>query len=58
MSNENDVNVMQEILESNKKLIEIIEINEKLVEINKGWMKIANDLLRMLEAMKKNEVGK
>lgn len=55
MSNENDIDVMQEILESNKKLI---EINEKLIEVNKGWMKIANDLLRMLEAMKKNEVKK
>lgn len=51
MSNEKDVDVMQEILESNKKLI---EINEKLIEVNKGWMKIANDLLMMLETMKKN----
>ena len=55
MSNEKDIDVAQEIFESNKRLI---EINEKLVKINESWVKIVNDLLRMLEAVKKNEVEK
>lgn len=50
--NKKDIDMTQEILESNKKLI---EINEKLVKINEGWLKVVNDLLAMLEAKKKGE---
>ena len=41
-----EMDVYDEILASNKKLI---EVNEGLVEVNKGWQELATNLIALLK---------
>lgn len=41
-----EMDVYDEILASNKKLI---EVNEGLIEVNKGWQELATNLLALLK---------
>ena len=41
-----EIDVYDEILASNKKLI---EVNEGLIEVNRGWQELATNLIALLK---------